>query len=160
MALRTTYTDANLVIDEGLDVYYSSKTIQGDWTYAAGVSIVHLYTMVERHRYATKSFRYVGMNYETAVSCRNAMRAKFARTVYSSFWEGGGWSRVYSGTMPMASVQILPDGGDAYSVVVNVSEDDVLYHKVGSGMEIDFTQEKTRKYGSDGHGTADEGEPQ
>lgn len=159
MSLKTSHSDANIVVDEGLSVWYRSETIHGDWTYVSGVSIVHLYTMIERHRYARKSFRYVGMTYEAAVSCRNVMVSAFTRTTYRSEWVGANWQRVQSGTDVTADIKIVHEGGEAYSVVINVNEDDVIMHKVGLGMAVDFTYEKTRTYGSDGHGNSAETEP-
>ena len=160
MALRTSYGDRNLVIDEGLCVRYSTATISGSWTYVGGVSIVTVYEMQECHRYATKRFRYVGMTYAAALKCRNDMIDKFTRDIYRSVWSNGAWARAHNGKLLTADVHMTPAGADAYDVEVSVNEDDSRLYRVQEPFVQDraFYYESQRTYGSDAHGNADETE--
>lgn len=158
MALRNTHSDANLVIERGLNIHYGHTTITGSWSYAAGVSIVTLYTMFECHRYATKSFRYVGMTYAAAKACQEAMKTIFTRDVYVSFFNTGTWSRQKSGSVLLADISLEPAGGDAWDVSVSVNEDDVCFKRTNETFNPvnAFAYERNRSYGSDGHGNASE----
>mgnify|MGYP004641513129 CR=1 FL=1 len=164
MSLKTSHSDANVVVEEALTVTYSQSVIQGSWGYTSANVSGYYTTMREIHRYARKSFRYVGMTYAAAKVCRAAMVAKFARDVKTSYWNadtmGGAWSEDTGGTVPMADVSLVHDEGDAWSVHVRVSEDDVRFRKVTEAYAyaVIFAAERQRGYGTDGEGAADEKE--
>jgi hypothetical protein len=157
-----TYGDRNLVIDEALTVTYSKQLIQGSWGYtAANVSGYYNY-MNEYHRYARKSFKYVGMKYATAVTCRDDMIKYFKREFYVDVWNGtvmgGQWDQTKGGEVLMADVSLVRDEGDSWSVHVRVNEDDVRYYMAGTTVRLKtvFSKARSRKYGTDGAGNADE----
>jgi len=164
MSLKTSYSDDNFVLEEGLVVTNSQTIIQGNWSWGSISASGSFAQMREVHRYARKSFRYVGMTYDAAKSCKTDMVAAFTRTFKTSFWDGsvnqGQWNVQAGGTMVMADVSIVPAGGDAYDVLVRVNEDDVRTMKVETTYSYDtvFSTEKTRTYGSDGHGATAETE--
>ena len=164
MSLKTSHSDANVVVEEALTVTYSQSVIQGSWGYTSANVSGYYTTMREVHRYARKSFRYVGMTFAAAKACRAAMVAKFARAYKTSYWDadtmGGAWSEDTGGTVPMADVSLVHDEGDAWSVHVRVSEDDVRFRKVQEGYAyaVLFAAERQRGYGTDGEGAADEKE--
>lgn len=165
MSLCTSHSDANVVIEEALTVTYSNSIIQGNWGYTSANVSGYYSTMREIHRYARKSFRYVGMTYAAAKACRDELVTLFTRDFKTSYWNsetmGGGWSDDTGGTVPMADVSLTHDDGDAWSVHVRVSEDDVRFRRVSDGAypNVLFATERlTRTYGTDGEGTAAEKE--
>ena len=165
MSLCTSYSDANVVIEEALTVTYSNTIIQGSWSYTSANVTGTYNTMREVHRYARKAFRYVGMTHAAAKTCRNAMVALFTRDFKTSYWQsdtmGGGWSDDTGGTVLMADVALTHDEGDAWSVHVRVNEDDVRFRLVDGGAypaTLFATERTTRSYGTDGEGTTAERE--
>lgn len=161
-----TYGDRNLVIDEALRVTYSKTKISGAWGYvSANVSGSYSY-MREFHRYATKSFSYVGMTYDVAKKCRDDMIERFTREFKQSIWNGdtmgGGWTDETAGETLMADITLVHGEGDEWRVHVRVNEDDVRYRLISASeftsYKTIFISERRRLYGSDGEGTADETE--
>lgn len=164
MALKTSYSDANVVVEETLTVTYSQSIIKGSWGYTSANVSGWYNTMRELHRYARKSFRYVGMTLDAAKGCRDAMVKKFTREFKTSYWNadvmGGKWNVDEGGTVPMADVSLVHDDGDAWSVYVRVNEDDVRFLKMQDAYSYAtvFAAERLRGYGTDGVGTANEQE--
>jgi hypothetical protein len=164
MGLLTSYSAANLVVEEGLVVTYSRQKISGQWSWtSANMSGTHYY-MNEYRRYATKSFKYVGMTYAAAKSCRDAMVKYFARSIKIDAWDDscadGQWVSKDGGSMLMTTVTLTHDDGCMWSVRVRVNENDVHYSKEGevSSYTSVFSSERTRSYGGDGNGGGDEKE--
>lgn len=116
MGLLTTYTDANKVIDSGLSITYSKSKVFGSWTATsttASTASVTYNEAWEYRRHAQGTFRYVGMDYDTALSCANAMVTKYTRSTIISKWDPTGQSMynaefidVSGGNVPMADVAI------------------------------------------------------
>lgn len=116
MGLLTTYTDANKVIDSGLTISYSKSKVFGSWTATsttASTASVTYNEAWEYRRHAQGTFRYVGMDYDTALSCANAMVTKYTRSTIISKWDPTGQSMynaefidVSGGNVPMADVAI------------------------------------------------------
>jgi len=164
MSLRTSHSDDNLVIDEALSVHYTDTVIQGSWSWVYGNMSGTYAQMRECHRYATKSFRYVGMTYAAAKACATAMKSAFKRAFRTSVWDGdclnGQWLTQNGGNILMADISMTFADGDAYDVNVRVNEDDVRYLKTSDAYNEStlFATEKQRTYGSDAHGTANETE--
>lgn len=163
MSLLTSHGEANLVIDEALTVTYSKSVISGSWGYTSANVSGTYYTMKELHRYARKTFRYVGMTYAAAKACKAAMIAKFTRQVWNSYWNGdamgGGWNVDSGGEMLMADVSCVHVEGDCWEVHVSVNEDDVRFIMANQiGGKSNFYNERLRTYGSDAHGISDEKE--
>lgn len=160
------YGDGNIVVEEALRVTYSKQTVSGSWGYVSGNMSGAYSWMNEFHRYATKSFRYIGMTFAAAKDCRNDMIDKFTRTIYSSIWDsetlGGGWVDTKMGEILMAEITLVHDEGDAWSVHVRVNEDDVRYRLVADSTLAPassfFSREHGRVYGSNGEGAEDEKE--
>jgi hypothetical protein len=164
MGLITSYSDANLVLEEGLTVTYSRMKISGSWGWVSANLSGTYYYANEYHRYATKAFRYVGMTYAAAKTCRDKMVDYFTRTVRTDVWDDsvtdGQWLVKTLGSQLMTEITLTHDDACMYSVHVRVHEDDVRYTKEGDAVspESMFTSEQARTYGSDAHGAADETE--
>jgi len=158
MSLKTSHSDDNLVIEEALVVTYSNAIITGIWTWESISASGSYERMRECHRYARKSFRYIGMTHTAAASCKTSMITAFTRTFKNSFWNGatnqGAWNVMNAGTQLMAEVSMVPSGGDAWDVVVRINEDDVRTMKVEDSYYYAtvFSDERARWYGSNGHG--------
>ncbi|MBQ2630408.1 MAG: hypothetical protein IJG13_12085 [Kiritimatiellae bacterium] len=152
MALLTSHSSANLVIDSGLVVTYSKSLINGNWSYtSANVSGYYDY-MWEIHRRARMSFRYVGMTKDAAESCKAAMIAAYTRAFKISIWDyssmGGAWYDNSAGEMPMAEIAMSHNEDGSYDVVVNVNEDDTRMRKTSESTNYTllFSAERSRTY--------------
>lgn len=164
MALKTDYSDANIIVEEPLNVTYSTQIISGSWGWTSG-NVSGSYTrMRENHRHATKRFRYVGMTHSAALACRDALITKFTRDFKTPVWNGdamgGEWFEMTGSRMCMADVSPQENEDGSYDVLVRVDEDDTKYSFVEIPFYpvIAFSYERGRAYGSDGHGTEDETE--
>ena len=162
MALKTSYSDKNIIVEEPLKVTYSTQIISGSWGWTSA-NVSGSYTrMRENHRYATKRFRYVGMTHAAALTCRGELIEKFTRNFNMSIWNGdvtdGEWVSMNGGAMVMADGSPEENEEGSYDVIVNVNEDDTKYSIVETPFypAISFSTERLRTYGSDGHGTEDE----
>lgn len=160
-----TWGDGNIVIEEGLTVTYSRSIIQGSWGYTSANVSGWYNTMRELHRYARKSYKYVGMTYEVAKKCRDEMVKLYTRTLRTSYWQGnvmgGGWNDGDGGETLTADVSLTHGDGDAWEVHVRVNEDSVRYRLATEPayVNIVFAHERVNwSYGSDGEGTDDERE--
>lgn len=165
MSLRTTYSDENIVVEEPLSVSYTNTLISGSWGYGS-LNVSGSYAwMREYHRYATKRFRYVGMTYEAAITCRDALRKQFTRQIMMHVWNGGSidgnWDLISAGETCLADIRVEYDSADAYNVSVTFNEDDVRYSKPDESLSYDslFDHERRRTYGSDAHSVEAETEP-
>ena len=162
MALKTSYSDANIIVEEPLKVTYSTQIISGSWGWTSANVSGYYTRMRENHRYATKRFRYVGMTHTAALTCRDELIEKFTRGFKMSIWNGdamnGEWAVMAGGTMCMADVSPEENEDGSYDVLVNVNEDDTKYSMVETPFypNVAFATERLRTYGSDGHGTEDE----
>ena len=152
MALLTSHSSANLVIDSALVVTYSKSLINGNWSYtSANVSGYYNY-MMEYHRRARMSFRYVGMTKTAAEACKAAMIAAYTRSFKISIWDdttmGGEWSDDSAGEMPMAEVAMSHNEDGSYDVSVNVNEDDTRMRKTttAAAYSVLFSTERSRAY--------------
>ena len=154
MALIATFTrnGSNLVVDSGLVVTYSKSLVSGSWSWvSANVEGTYGY-MMEYHRRARMSFRYVGMTKAAAESCRDAMISAYTRSFYMSVWDGttmgGNWSTSSAGSQLMADIAMSHNDDGSYDVVVNVNEDDSRMLKVGDSYNyaVMFASESARDY--------------
>lgn len=148
MGLITTYDDSNKVTDRGLAIRYSSEIVQetGRPTY---------YKLT---RYCTKSYAYVGMDYQTAKDCASAKRAQYTRD-YARLSSGislSGESQLPTVTyIKECPVDIAPERnyGSMWSVVIQVNETDIKFAETNPvSIESFFAQENGRNYdeGNDG----------
>lgn len=69
MGLLSSYTADNRVINQGRTVTYSKSRIYGQWSYVSGMTVITIGQAWEYHRYCQKLYSYVGMDYDTALSC-------------------------------------------------------------------------------------------
>lgn len=152
MSLLTSHSSANRIVDSGLVVTYSKALVSGNWSYtSANVSGWYNY-MMEYHRRARMSLRYVGMTEAAAKDCKDAMMSAFTRSFKSSIWDGttmgGSWSDSSAGEVPMADVAMVHNDDGSYDVVVNVNEDDTRMRKVGESASYAtlFSSERSRSY--------------
>ena len=154
MALIATFTrnGSNLVIDSGLVVTYSKSLVSGTWSWESGNMEGEYNYMMEYHRRARMSFRYVGMTKSAAESCKAAMITAYTRSFCASIWDGttlnGSWSDSSAGSMPMAEVAMSHNEDGSYDVVVNVNEDDSRMRKTSSSASYStlFSSERSRTY--------------
>ena len=152
MALLTTYTEANRVINTALTVTYSKRKIYGSWSYTNLNMQTTIGEAWEYSRHAVKSYTYVGMDYTTALACRSAMVALYARTTKVSEFSTSGatigtFVTVDAGTQLMADIAVQHDDGGMYSVVVNVNEQDSRTSTSGSLSPASlFSTENVRTY--------------
>lgn len=156
MGLFTTYGEANRVIDQDLVKTYSRQRVYQDYTYVYGVAeLVTIHTVWEYHRRATKSYRYVGMDRDTANACAAAMVTKYTRATKVSDWNATGehagtFSDIDGGDIPMAEVAVVHVAGCMYEVHVMVNEDDVKTRtNIVSNLETLFSTENSRDYDTD-----------
>ena len=154
MGLIATFTrnGSNLVIDTGLIVTYSKSLVSGTWSWESGNMEGEYNYMMEYHRRARMSFRYVGMTKAAAESCKAAMVSAYTRSFSASFWDGttlnGSWSDGSAGSMPMAEVAVSHNDDGSHDVVVNVNEDDVRMRKSTDNPSYSslFSSERFRSY--------------
>lgn len=79
MALINTWNANNRVVEQGKVTTYSRKGVKGRsiwWNKG-----------YEYHRYCSLTYRYVGMDYNTALSCADAMVAKYTRNYTEAEWD-------------------------------------------------------------------------
>lgn len=119
MALKTSYTSANKVTHSALAVRYSLGGMTGE-------KLNGSQDLYEVHRYITKNYSFVGLDYETAIACRDAKADMLKRTFY--LW------RVVDGELEkddsiqmVDSVEAVHEDGDMWRVDIQVNEDDVNY---------------------------------
>lgn len=151
MSLLTSHSSANRVVDSALVVTYSCSLLSGSWSYTSANVTGYYQYMWELHRRARKSYRYVGMTYDAAQTCKAAMLALYQRAVRTSKWRddvmGGQWDRTSAGNVPMADVAVAHNDDGSYDVVVNVNEDDMCM-SMQSAIDIStyFSNESLRSY--------------
>lgn len=159
MSLFTSHSTANKVVDTKLNVVYSRSLVQGSWTGTTTVASGNTSTysaMMEYHRRATMSFRYIAMTENAADTCASALKALFTRDTKFSQWNPiagtvgslGDFDIVDSGKIPMADVAVQRNDDGSWDVVCNVSEDDARMKKPGVNTSYDtlFATENNRKY--------------
>ena len=157
MGLLTSWGAANRVIDQDLVKTYSRQRVYQDYTYVYGVAqLITIHSVWEYHRRATKSYRYVGMDRDTANACAAAMVTKYTRATKISDWNATGehagtFSDIDGGTIQMAEVVVVHVAGCMYEVLVTVNEDDAkLRTNVVSDVASLFSVENSRDYDTAG----------
>lgn len=157
MGLLTSYGAANRVIDQDLGITYSRQRVFQDYTYVYGIAeLITIHSVWEYHRRATKSYRYVGMDRDTANACAAAMVTKYTRATKISDWNATGehagtFSDIDGGAIPMAEVAVVHVAGCMYEVHVTVNEDDVrLRVEIVANPETLYTTENARDYDTAG----------
>lgn len=120
MSLLNSHSNStNKVTHTALDVRYEA----GDFTWGALPG--GLTSPREVHRYATKSYSYVGMTLAAAKTCAAAKRNKYTRT--RKYWTFETDHFVYhAATRCQADISVVHDDGDCYHVDINVNEDDMV----------------------------------
>ena len=156
MGLLTSWGAANRVIDQDLVKTYSRQLVYQDYTYVYGIAeLITIHSVWEYHRRATKSYRYVGMDRDTANACAAAMVAKYTRATKISDWNATGehagtFSDVDGGDIPMAEVAVVHVAGCMYEVHVTVNEDDTKTRtNIVANLETLFATENSRDYDTD-----------
>ena len=159
MALITSYSEDNRVIDSGLTVTYSRELVSGTWvgeSLVASAASNTYYFMWEYHRRATKSYRYVGMTDAAKDECLADMIELYTRNVRASFWNSttsdghglGSWSEDSAGQIVVADISPVHNEDGSWDVVVNVREDDVRMRKTWNVVSPStlFATEQQRGY--------------
>lgn len=157
MALLNTYTNDNKEIETGLTITYAKTKVFGVWVaepiIATGASVTYTEAW-EYRRFAVGTFKYIGLDYSTAIACANAMNAKYTRTTQVSVWDPVGQSMYDAefvdkdgGSMPMADVSVQKTAGHMYEVIVSVRETDTRMRMDGTEEPEDlFEDENERNY--------------
>ena len=156
MALRTTATATNCVVDQALSVTYAKMRIPGSWSYpgAPGSTITFDHAW-EYTRRATLAKRFVGMTKAAAEAAAASFRNSYTRDVKVSVYDGEtvditGTAERFSdengGTILMTDIAVVHDEGDAYTVVVQVSETDLKMRRKSYTASTLFTTENDRTY--------------
>ncbi len=153
MALCTAATASNLVLQNDKKVVYAKAKIYGSWVSVPLVTggAVYTYTSAwQASRYATGSFRYVGMTLAAAKTAAATLRTAYTRSFKNSEWDasasGGNGAFVDrdGGEILMADIEVVSAGGDAYDVLVNVREED---HRINlTSATQAWTAENARSY--------------
>lgn len=151
MALLTTATATNRVVDTALRVVYSRRLVFGQWSWTNGLN--ESYTINSAWEYirtATKTYRYVGLDEETAKSVAAALAAYYTRTTKVSVWNvnsDGQFAAIDAGSVPMADVVPQHEDGEAWSVAVSVNEQDSRMSRSASeSFTTLFYAEDRREY--------------
>lgn len=152
MGLLSTATAANRVTERALTVTYSKPRISGSWSWV-DANVENTRTQAyEYHRYASCAYRYVGLDFLSALDAADAIRAKYTRAFKASEWHSGGehagtFQPLDMGTRLQGSVEVVRDRGHLYDVVVQVEEDDVrLSLDPNESFAVLFAAEDARKY--------------
>ena len=157
MALLTTWTDNNKVIEQGLTITYSVSKTFGTWTATSSTasSAVEVYTQAwEIRRFAKATFKYVGLDYTSAKSCAQAMATAYTRTTKVSVWDPTGQSMydpefvdIDGGSVLMADISIQHVEGHMYEVIISIGEEDTRMRRhLPVSVESLFTTENNRTY--------------
>lgn len=115
MALLTNYEDGK-VTHTALAVRYSLGAKVND-------------TYYEVHRYTTKTWSYYGLDYATAIACRNTITGLgyLKRTFYLWRLDANGQPVKDDAIMMPDAVEVVHDDGAMWHVDVQVNEDDMMY---------------------------------
>lgn len=154
MALLTEYNEENRVITDGLLVSYETQLTFGRWVQISqsGGAIIRVYDRVwTTTRKATKRYKYVGMDLETAQQCAQDMVSKYTRGFKTSVWNAldGTFEHNSGGSRIMAKVGVRYVQGGMYDVDIEVDEVDTRT-TVNEGSKYLFTSEDNRDYDGEG----------
>lgn len=115
------WSNENKVTDEPLQVRYTAS-------YGGKLSGRKLegkaYTY---HRYATKVYRYVGMDERTARACAEEKLKQYTRVRFFWYWDENMEIQFSRELKCGATVRVRHTDGHLWSVEINVNEDDVYY---------------------------------
>ena len=158
MALLTTWTDANRYDSTALQTVYKLEIVSNE-TGADGF----FWFRITRTR--TKSFQFVGLSADAAVSCAAAMYERYIRSIpswtcYTSqagrqYWYSQGGVRT-----PCASVETSHRDGHMWEVNVQLSEEVCAYTKEAStwspmNSDLETELQDREITSSDGSGIVD-----
>ena len=166
MALLTTATEDNRVVDAALHVTYARRKTFGSWTYVMANVTITLTEAWEYVRTAVKSYRYVGLDKATALSVAAALTQLYTRPTKVSEFDTetesqtyGTFKHVAAGSVPMADVVPQHEDGAMWSVVVAVNETDTrLSLSALESFASLFSAEEQRDYDADPDGPLGEEE--
>lgn len=152
MGLLTTATANNRVIDQALTVTYSKSMINGYWESSTGLTVNFWTTAYEYHRYATIQYRYVGMDYDSAMQAANNIRNQYTRSYWISEWQNSGtysgtFRDLYCGKKIQGTVEVVKTVGHMYEIQVSINEDDTRLSLTGiEYFNVMFANENARSY--------------
>lgn len=153
MALLSTASAANRVIERALCVTYSKPAVKGTWTWTNNANVVSWVNVAyECHRYASCRYRYVGMDYASAKAAADAIRESYTRAFWTSEWQNSGtytgtFRDLEMGTKLQGSVEVVRREGHLYDVEVEIAEDDVkMSRDPNASLATLFANENLRTY--------------
>ena len=153
MGLIYTASGDNRTLQQGLTVTYSKRRLYQPYTYLSQINVLTTINYVwEYHRYAVKTYSYVGMDYEAAKSKAKELVNSYTRSCYISAWQSGGknagtFVTERIGDKLQADISVQKYLGHMYTVVVDIHEDDVRLSTDGSISPAGlFALEDARRY--------------
>lgn len=153
MSLLTSYGTNNRVIECGKTKRITCSPV-GDpvvtvYKGSDGKAETSVDTWYKATCVCSATYSYVGMDYETASACAQAMISKFTRS--KTIWEYGvdqerttegvfyfGWHEKTSGTVQEAQITLSHDEGRMYSVRVQAQTTDEKYLKNGAVPTFEY----------------------
>lgn len=116
MSLRSNYGNENKVTDTKLSVRYASEIAK-----VTDTGVIYHVT-----RYASKSYKYIGMSEDGASACKDALEAKYYRQ-YAKYELDG--EKILARFAFCCTAEIVPQHveGDNWACVVTVNEQDDIY---------------------------------
>lgn len=154
MALLNTATEDNRVVDTALRVVYSRRKIFGQWTYVALNVTITVTEAWEYLRTATKTYRYVGLDEDTAGDVAAALQTLYTRTTKVSEFDTTQGSATYgtfkvvnAGDVPMGDIMQQHEKGGMWTVAVAVNElDSRISLSASESFAALFAAENQRDY--------------
>lgn len=132
--LKSVYDNSNKDTDTGLSIKYSQSFNGQYW---------------EVVRTATKQYKFIGMDYDTACECAAAKRTQYTRAFSRIDTSSGAPQRVYVYECP-SDIAPQHNGGNVWSVPISVNEQDIVASqtRVMDPATL-FTEANSRNYDED-----------
>jgi len=150
MGLLTTATADNRIVDRDLVITYSQKLVNGKWHWIYGLAEGDVWRAWEYRRFATKTYRYVGMDFDSAKTKAESILQSFTREYWISQFEydssGAHFYQYSGGIKPCATVSVNKMQGHMYEIIIQVNEEDVAYSTKIQNPETVFAYEQSRTY--------------
>lgn len=145
---------------EALTVTYSKKLVNRSYSYTSsfgnagsiGTITKTINFVYEYHRYATRSYKYVGMSEEMAKNKLKSLIDTYNRQYWASWWNSSGanvgkFTDFVLGKKLQANIYAQRTKGCLYEVIVNINEDDTKFDVDGkTAPENLFKEENKRSY--------------
>ena len=130
----------------------TEQLVFGNWTgtsVVASAASVTYGSMWQYQRFCSYSYQYVGMDYDTAVSCANTLASFLTRSTTMYIWSStagtmGDWIARSGGSQLMSKISVVHADGKMWTVTVDVNELDTIMSKTQTTPS--WTAEDNRQY--------------